>query len=801
MDKDYQSFLSEICEDLKVLFDSYFSDQTLLVTIHHAIWPITQDALHRVFSPYGSVKKIIPSQNLVDIQFLVQFQGYGAVAARSSLQGRNIYDGCCQLDIQFWEDARITEFVDLKIETRVKATESDEPLMLTEVVEHKQESELNDINDNKVLDELSVKTDEKSDGLDNPKKGLPDDDSTKILLELPKSKVLNFEGCDDVTKWLLKPSLAQGMRLNSLMEDEKNCHQTCQFKQLENTIENVVEGHGSGMKSREWNQHAEWITPIGVGNHKTSLLSHGQGVAGIAMVHNVKFQLLDNALVESDDPYRFRLLLMGNKLLAVDKDSMKHLNEVEMNDPYSFRLLVMENKLLIGDAGLLTKYVQNRGSDKSLEYFRDRHRVDAEGEMRQRSMTMAGLNLIEPTFAMFEVFVPFSCKLDMVCSQHFFKIGVIMYHSLVLLRLLTIVLQGMTTIFLMDPTIIIYVNMLKLESGQIEELVGSTKLMAVVDRLIELDVKIGCDVVLQDDFIEGIFEIKLEDVDGIEESVEPAYFMRKFKANGRILLSSLNCGDSENDAELFTILEVYSVIVSNAQEELLQWHAENVKHNPNIIDLNKRCVSGIIQAIGKCRVNVFNSGCEVVFYLLYEQWRRAEVEKSDKNLQNLKSSFYPLDSWLVKFAKWESSGEDRYSCLITVLLTTKQVEESFTWMHIHHIWMDDLKAKGEHKNNIPYYSLDHKIEVENFSEISLILDEIYEVQLGYSSGISVAAPFYLEALLPVQEPFWTKAKRAFGNVWSNHLKKFLILAFVFKGDHGIFLLILEDKDSFKREVL
>ncbi|KAL4352027.1 hypothetical protein GQ457_06G020470 [Hibiscus cannabinus] len=533
MDEDYQSLLFEICKDLKVLFDSYFSDQTLLVTIHHAIWPITQDALHRVFSPYGSVKKIIPSQNVVDIQFLVQFQGYGAVAARSSLQGRNIYDGCCQLDIQFWDDARITEFVDLKIETRVKATESDEPLMLIEVVEHKQESELNDINDNKVLDELSVKTDEKSDGLDNPKKGLPDDGSTKILLELPKSKALNFEGCDDVTKWLLKPSLAQGMRLNSLMEDEKNCHQTCQFKQLENTIENVVEGHGSGMKSREWNQYVEWITPIGVGNHKTSLLPHGQGVAGITMVHNVKFQLLDNPLVESDDPYRFRLLLMGNKLLAVDKDSMKHLTEVDKN-------------------------LQNLKSS-------------------------------------------------------FYPLGTFVHPY-----------------------------------GTVQPM---NKCM-------------------------------------------DTYMMERFH------------GDKQGKR--------YQIWLD--------------------------CIS--ISQIGS-------------------------------------------DSWLVKFAKWESIGEDRYSCLITVLLTTKQVEESFTWMHIHHIWLDDLKAKGEHKNNIPYYSLDHKIEVENFSEISLILDEIYEVQLGYSSGISVAAPFYLEALLPVQEPFWTKAKRAFGNVWSNHLKKFRILAFVFKGGHGI----------------
>ncbi|KAK8586469.1 hypothetical protein V6N13_010061 [Hibiscus sabdariffa] len=183
-----------------------------------------------------------------------------------------------------------------------------------------------------------------------------------------------------------------------------------------------------------------------------------------------------------------------------------------------------------------------------------------------------------------------------------------------------------------------------------------------------------------------------------------------------------------------------------------------------------------------------------------EQWRRAEVEKHDKNLQNLKSSFDPLDtfahpyrtiqpmnkctdtnmigmlygdkqgkryqiwldcisisqigsdSWLMKFAKWESTGEDRYCCLTTVLLITKQVEESFTWLHTHQIWLDDLEANGEHKNDIHSYSWDHKIEVENFKEISLIWDKIYELQLGYSSDIYVAAPFYWEALLPVQDP-------------------------------------------------
>ncbi|RDX60908.1 Polypyrimidine tract-binding protein-like 3, partial [Mucuna pruriens] len=40
--------------------------------------------------------------NFVGFQALIQFQSrQSAVMARSTLQGRNIYDGCCQLDIQF----------------------------------------------------------------------------------------------------------------------------------------------------------------------------------------------------------------------------------------------------------------------------------------------------------------------------------------------------------------------------------------------------------------------------------------------------------------------------------------------------------------------------------------------------------------------------------------------------------------------------------------------------------------------------------------------------------------------------
>ncbi|XVE68544.1 hypothetical protein DITRI_Ditri09bG0076400 [Diplodiscus trichospermus] len=238
-----------------------------------------------------------------------------------------------------------------------------------------------------------------------------------------------------------------------------------------------------------------------------------------------------------------------------------------------------------------------------------------------------------------------------------------------------------------------------------------------------------------------------------------AYLLKKFKANGRIPRNSLVCGDSGNDAELFTIPEVYGVMVANAQEELLQWRADNAKNNPSIIHSTERCASGIIQAIGKFtlgpnvsprdirdfrkgRADIFSPAHEVVkFYLFYERWRHAEVDKSDKLMEDLKSSFYSLgtfvhpsgteqpmhkctdiierlygdkqgknycvwldrvstaqigsDAWLVKFDKWESTSENRLCCLTTVLLTAKKSEDAFTWMHIHQTWLDGFEAKDE----------------------------------------------------------------------------------------------------------
>ncbi|KAL3620725.1 hypothetical protein CASFOL_035637 [Castilleja foliolosa] len=77
-------------------------NRILLVTIYHMVYPITEEVLNQVFSPHGFVEKIVTSQKSAGFQALIQYKSQqSAIFARSFLQGRNIYDGCCQLDIQF----------------------------------------------------------------------------------------------------------------------------------------------------------------------------------------------------------------------------------------------------------------------------------------------------------------------------------------------------------------------------------------------------------------------------------------------------------------------------------------------------------------------------------------------------------------------------------------------------------------------------------------------------------------------------------------------------------------------------
>lgn len=83
------------------------------------------------------------------------------------------------------------------------------------------------------------------------------------------------------------------------------------------------------------------------------------------------------------------------------------------------------------------------------------------------------------------------------------------------LRLERIITERMPHIFTKEPLILTYVEtMLKLESGKIGDLVGRTMLLAIMDRLIDLDVDIAWDDILQEDFTKGIFDMELEDLEG-----------------------------------------------------------------------------------------------------------------------------------------------------------------------------------------------------------------------------------------------------------------------------------------------
>ncbi|KAL3652035.1 hypothetical protein CASFOL_001716 [Castilleja foliolosa] len=86
----------------------------LLVSIHNMLYPMTVEVLHQVFDPHGVVDKIVTVQKSAGFQALIRYQSHeSAISARNSLHGRDIYDGCCRLDIQFSDlDKLQVNFID-----------------------------------------------------------------------------------------------------------------------------------------------------------------------------------------------------------------------------------------------------------------------------------------------------------------------------------------------------------------------------------------------------------------------------------------------------------------------------------------------------------------------------------------------------------------------------------------------------------------------------------------------------------------------------------------------------------------
>ncbi|XP_012074261.1 sucrose-phosphatase 1 [Jatropha curcas] len=237
-----------------------------------------------------------------------------------------------------------------------------------------------------------------------------------------------------------------------------------------------------------------------------------------------------------------------------------------------------------------------------------------------------------------------------------------------------------------------------------------------------------------------------------------AYLHKKFKTEGKLPNKTLVCGDSGNDAELFSIPDVYGVMVSNAQEELLLWYTENAKNNSKIIHASERCAAGIIQAIGHFSLgpntsprdvtdvsqneldNLSPGNAVVKFFLFLEKWRRAEIENCEMYLASVKADCDPSgilihpsgaeltlhdavnglrshysekkgkpfriwvdqviptkigsDAWLVKFNQWESSGDKREGCVNTAIINIKKSVEA-TFMHLHQTWLEGSTVEDQ----------------------------------------------------------------------------------------------------------
>lgn len=169
-------------------------------------------------------------------------------------------------------------------------------------------------------------------------------------------------------------------------------------------------------------------------------------------------------------------------------------------------------------------------------------------------------------------------------------------------------------------------------------------------------------------FQEHGLKVKLVYSGGIDLDILPegagkgqalAYLLRKFKAEGRSPDATLVCGDSGNDAELFSVPDVYGVMVGNAQEELLKWYAENGQGNPCIFRASESCAAGIIQAMqhfdlqpnisprdkpqlldGEGHRDEFAQVAHFIveFHLLCESLERGHVETTEKIRKSLLDS-------------------------------------------------------------------------------------------------------------------------------------------------------------------
>lgn len=78
------------------------SNTVLRVVVDHMVYPVTLDVIYQIFSRVGKVLKIVTFTKNNTFQVLIQYPDVvTAQAAKLSLDGQNIYNGCCTLRIEY----------------------------------------------------------------------------------------------------------------------------------------------------------------------------------------------------------------------------------------------------------------------------------------------------------------------------------------------------------------------------------------------------------------------------------------------------------------------------------------------------------------------------------------------------------------------------------------------------------------------------------------------------------------------------------------------------------------------------
>ncbi|KAL4387076.1 hypothetical protein GQ457_09G019710 [Hibiscus cannabinus] len=272
--------------------------------------------MQQVFSPYGLLEKVVPLQESDGCQFLIQYQGLrNAIEARSSLQGHNVYDGCCKLEIQFYKDAKSTGFAE--------PTQIPESRVTTEVGSGEAQ----------MFDEMLYQSDEAQE--DEVIASTSLDDLSNFLPEPLKDEVmvLASTGFDEPVEDIFDSRATAHNNVGSV-----NSNQPVQFLSLTQLGKLLV----------KWEQDL-MLSVSGASQMFEEMLTRINGALSIVgSIHLVSDSAITHCLVR----FPKKLLRVNSSLDEIISLEFTYMNElVDPNDPYRFRLLIMESRLLQGEEG------------------------------------------------------------------------------------------------------------------------------------------------------------------------------------------------------------------------------------------------------------------------------------------------------------------------------------------------------------------------------------------------------------------------------------------------------------------